>query len=143
MKLWTIVSENPEWMANEPLCDSGSGAPMVFLTEAAAKADCDSMDKGTEGGYLVLGFESEEDDASPNAEYKRHVLGLLKAEGPCTMARITKELRSQTTGPWDQCRGGSRKISATWTAVECLNELCREGNATLYDTGDAWDAVYD
>jgi len=79
-----------------------------------------------------------------NTEYKQHVLGLLKAEGPCTLGRIIHELIDQAAGPWEDAPNRqAKRYTAQLTAVECLNELCREGKAELYDTGDAWDARYE
>ena len=76
--------------------------------------------------------------------YKGHVLGRLRERGPCTLNELTYELRTQAQGPWDQATSNEdKRILAKWEVVACLNELCREGKAELYDTGDAWDARYE
>jgi hypothetical protein len=76
-----------------------------------------------------------------NEEYKQHVLGRLRAMGPCTLDGIIYELRTQAVGPWDDGTMfmEQRRLAAKDVAVQCLNELCREGKAELYETGDAWD----
>jgi hypothetical protein len=76
--------------------------------------------------------------------YRGHVLGLLKAVGPCSLHQIAAELITQSKGPWDEHKDmTSKRYYAKEVAVTCLNELCREGKAELYDTGDAWDARYE
>jgi hypothetical protein len=79
-------------------------------------------------------------DETMNTEYKQHVLGLLKAMGPCPLHQIAAELITQSKGPWDYTTDkGTRHYHSRIIAIACLNELCREGKAELYDTGDAWD----
>jgi len=75
---------------------------------------------------------------------KEHVIGLLRAMGPCTIEHVTYELITQAQGDWDTAPNKEvREIRARWKAVEVLNELMREGKAVLYETGDAFDYNYE
>jgi len=76
---------------------------------------------------------------------KEHVLGCLRAEGPCTMGRLVYELLVQAVGVWDDLHmhWQAKEYHARLAVVEALNELFREGKAILDDTGDAFDYNYE
>jgi hypothetical protein len=69
-----------------------------------------------------------------------HVIGLLRAEGPCELLTIKRHLIRQAQGPWDETTDReNRAYRVNMAAVASLNRLCRAGIVELYDTGDAWD----
>ncbi len=76
---------------------------------------------------------------------KQHILGCLRAEGPCDMERLEEELLVQAIGEWDvpYMRPEARQYHARLAVVDALNELVREGKAVLDESGDAWDVNYE
>ena len=73
-------------------------------------------------------IKEHEDSSFTRALVKGHI----EASGPVTFASIVSEIMTQT----DRC-----KYDAETVVVPILNDLARNGEIELYDTGDAWETT--